>query len=252
MFMKNKKVLLAIVTIIIIILILASIYFLKKDKKIYYEEEESVDLDKLESEFEELFNNQENQYVETLYNIEEEKTGEYKININIPYVHIQNEIDNKINGQINDIFVNKVLQIINESESYNILTVDYATAINDNILSLAIRCILKEGGKAQRTIIKTYNYDIENLNEVTIMEIIQEEKTDEIQNKIIEEVEKQIKREETIIAQGYNIYRRDKNSDVYKIENATEFYIKDNILYIIYSYGNNNYTSEVDLVLNKI
>lgn len=48
------------------------------------------------------------------------------------------------------------------------------------------------------------------------------------------------------------MYRRDENSEIYILENATEFYVKDNILYIIYSYGNNNYTSKTDLIITTI
>ena len=66
------------------------------------------------------------------------------------------------------------------------------------------------------------------------------------------EVKKEIKKENTIADQGYNVYRRDANSEIYRLENATEFYIKNNIMYIIYCYGNNSYTSEVDLIITKV
>ncbi len=78
-----------------------------------------------------------------------------------------------------------------------------------------------------------------------------------MQDKINETIQAKIRRENTIIeqgyaSQGYNVYRRDATNDMYLLENATEFFIEDNILYIIYSYGNNNYTNEVDLIINKI
>lgn len=251
--MKNNKVLLIIIGIILLILITVIIVILSLGKDPENEKiEESIDIEQLEVDFNELFNNDEFEYVGTLYQIEDEKSGKYKIEANIPYLHIETEIDNKINKEINDIFANKLLQIVNESTDYTILKIDYATNISKNIISLAIRCVLKEGNNAQRTIIKTYNYDIENKKEVDIIEVIPDEKKQDIQNQIDEEIEKQIKKEETIAQQGYSIYRRDRESNIYKLENAKEFYIKDNIVYIIYSYGNNNYTSEMDLIINKI
>ena len=170
----------------------------------------------------------------------------------MPFVLINTDIDNKVNKEINDVFVQKILQIINETKSYTILKIDYASSINENIISLAIRCVLKEGNNPQRTIIKTYNYNKETLQEVNIMDVIKEEKIEEIQTQINQKIEKQIQKEETIIQQGYKVYRRDKQSDMYILQNVTEFYIKDNILYIIYSYGNSNFTSEVDLIINRI
>ena len=233
------------------LLIIALIFLLTKNQKIQ-PMEEILNIEKLEMEFNSMFNNQENEYVSTLYHIEEEKSGKYEIEAYIPYVHVSNEIDNKVNKEINDIFVNKLIQIYSESTTYNILKVYYSSSINDNILSIAIKCILKEGINAQRTIIKTYNYDIENNEEVKITNLISENYKESLQKKINDKIKNSIKKDNTIASQGYNIYKRNENSDIYILENAKEFYIKDNILYIIYSYGNNNYTSEIDLIIDKI
>ena len=49
---------------------------------------------------------------------------------------------------------------------------------------------------------------------------------------------------------GYNTNIRDSDADMYKIENAKEFFIGDNgKLYIVYAYGNSEYTSEMDIVI---
>ena len=45
------------------------------------------------------------------------------------------------------------------------------------------------------------------------------------------------------------MFTRDTKSDIYKIENATEFFVHDNNLYIIYAYGNDKITGEMDLVV---
>lgn len=251
--MKRKKTLLIVICAVIAVLIISIVLVIVLRKKPEQVDiEETIDVETLESEFSELFNNEENELIKTLYYIVEEKSGEYKIQANIPYIVTQSQIDNKVNKEINDLFVNLLLQTINESENYTILNIDYTTSVSENILSLAIKCVLKKGSNAQRTIIKTYNYDIENQKELEIMEVIPTEKQPSIQNQINQEIEKQIKKEETIAKQYPNIYRRNKESDIYILENATEFYIKNNVLYIIYSYGNNNYTSEIDLIINKI
>jgi len=240
----------SIVLLIMLLIGIVTIVSLSKEQE--EEEIEEIDVEQLEMNFGEMFNNQEHEYVSTLYSIQEEKSGKYKVEVDIPYIKVEDKIDNQINQEINEIFVNKLLKVINESESYTILTIDYTTSINENIMSLAIKCVLKEAHNAQRTIIKTYNYDIENGRILKITDLIPENKKQYIQNEIDIKIQKQIKKENTIAEQGYNIYRRNPDSDIYKLENATEFYLKDNILYIIYSYGNSNYTSEVDLIISTI
>ena len=215
-------------------------------------EEEPIDKEQLEIEFNDLFTNEENQYVSTLYKIQEEKSGKYKIDAYIPRIHLDNKIDNEVNNEINSSFVNKILQVYNDSKIYTILKINYATSIQDNRLSVIIKCSLKEGSNAQRTIIKTYNYDIESKEKIKIVDLIQEQKKADLQEEINQKIQLKLKKEATLAEQGYNVYRRDVESDIYKIENANEFYIKDKILYIIYCYGNNSFTSEVDLIVTKI
>ena len=184
-----------------------------------------------------------------MYHIEETKSGKYDIRVDIPYSHINGEIDNKINKELNDVFIKKLSQIINGGLSYTIFKMDYTTSIKNDIVSLVVRCVLKEGSSAQRTIIKTYNYNIQTNEAVKIMDLIPENRQSDIQELINRRIQSEVKREQTIVDQGYNVYRRDPNSDIYILKNASEFYIADDILYIIYSYGNSNYTSKVDIII---
>ena len=48
---------------------------------------------------------------------------------------------------------------------------------------------------------------------------------------------------------GYNVFFRNVKSDIYKLENANEFFIYDNNVYIVFAYGNDNMTSELDIVI---
>ena len=252
---KNKKKIIysAIGVLAIAILSIIIIYNSgKRTNRDKMSEEEPIDKEQLEIEFNDLFTNEENQYVSTLYKIQEEKSGKYKIDAYIPRIHLDNKIDNEVNNEINSAFVNKILQVYNDSKIYTILKINYATSIQDNRLSVIIKCSLKEGSNAQRTIIKTYNYDIESKEKIKIVDLIQEQKKADLQEEINQKIQLKLKKEATLAEQGYNVYRRDVDSDIYKIENANEFYIKDKILYIIYCYGNNSFTSEVDLIVTKI
>lgn len=252
---KNKKKIIysAIGVLAIAILSIMIIYNSgKRTNRNKMSEEEPIDKEQLEIEFNDLFTNEENQYVSTLYKIQEEKSGKYKIDAYIPRIHLDNKIDNEVNNEINSSFVNKILQVYNDSKIYTILKINYATSIQDNRLSVIIKCSLKEGSNAQRTIIKTYNYDIESKEKIKIVNLIQEQKKADLQEEINQKIQLKLKKEATLAEQGYNVYRRDVESDIYKTENANEFYIKDKILYIIYCYGNNSFTSEVDLIVTKI
>ena len=188
------------------------------------------------------------------YENSEKITGKYSLDIKIPYININTTAVKKYNNEIEQIFKQKALDIINNSQGKDIIySVDYIAYINDNnILSIAIRSILKEGANAQRTIIQTYNYNFEKNKEVKLDEILQEKKLSEndVKNKVIQKIKQEQTKVEELKKLGYNIFERDYKSDMYKVENTTEFFIgKDGFLYLIYAYGNENYTSELDLVI---
>ena len=55
---------------------------------------------------------------------------------------------------------------------------------------------------------------------------------------------------QNISEQGYNVYVRNEEDSMYEIDNTANYFLgKDNYLYLVYAYGNNNYTSEMDLVI---
>ena len=48
---------------------------------------------------------------------------------------------------------------------------------------------------------------------------------------------------------GYQTYTRDLNDDIYKITNISTFFIgQDGKIRIVFAYGNNNFTSEMDII----
>lgn len=194
---------------------------------------------------------QDKQLVYTGYEKKESKLNSFDLEVHIPHINIKSETVDGYNKEIEDVFL-KIANNVLESENQNIIfTVEYVANIQDDILSVMIRSNLKEGSKAQKVIIQTYNYDLRNNKEITLEEVLKIENLDKevVQNTINEEIAIEQKKAEDLISLGYNIYKRDKNSEIYKIENSTEFYLTNNTLYIVYAYGNATDTSEMDLII---
>ena len=226
-------------------------------------EEEQVNL---ETNFAQLFTNSLNNYngesdnkkkeqdknlVYTEYQKKESKLNSYNLEVNIPLINVDNEIVNNYNKEIQDTFKTLSENVL-KSENQNIIyTVDYVANVQDGILSLMIRSNLKQGANAQKVIIQTYNYDLRNNKEITLAEVLRIEKLDEnnVQNIINNKIKTEQDKAEDLKSLGYNIYSRDINSDIYSLENSTEFYLTSNALYIIYAYGNATNTSEMDIII---
>lgn len=186
------------------------------------------------------------------YQNNESKLNDYDLKVNIPYININNDTIEGFNTQIKDIFEKKAKSIINTQNNNVIYTVDYSAYISNNVLSLVVRSTLKEGTNPQRDIIQTYNYDLTNQKEYTIDDMLNAKgiTKKEANQKIKEEIKQQQEKAEELEKLGYTTYKRDYTSDIYNINNATEYLMgEDNALYIIYAYGNENNTNEMDVVI---
>ncbi len=186
------------------------------------------------------------------YQNNESKLNDYDLKVNIPYININNDTIEGFNTQIKDIFEKKAKSIINTQNNNVIYTVDYSAYISNNVLSLVVRSTLKEGTNPQRDIIQTYNYDLTNQKEYTIDDMLNAKgiTKKEANQKIKEEIKQQQEKAEELEKIGYTTYKRDYTSDIYNINNATEYLMgEDNALYIIYAYGNENNTNEMDVVI---
>lgn len=189
----------------------------------------------------------------TGYQKKEIKEGYYSLDVNIPYINIKNEKTIEYNKEIISTFQEKSETILNNSNGNNVIyTVDYGAYVEDGILSIIIRSNLKEGTNTQRVIVQTYNYDLINNKEITIYDMLNLKNIDKnlANNKIKKEIQQSQEQIEQLKQLGYTIYERNLEDERYKIENATEFFIgQDEKLYIIYAYGNEEFTSEMDLVI---
>ena len=186
------------------------------------------------------------------YQNNEKKENYYELDVNIPYINIKNETIEEFNKQIQDIFEKKAKDVLNTKNKNVIYTVDYSAYVTNNILSVVVRSTLKEGANPQRDIIQTYNYDLISRNKCSIDKMIEIKgiTKKEANQKINDEIKTIQKRVEELAKLGYTIYQRDYTSDIYNINNVTDYFMgNDNTLYIIYAYGNQNHTSEMDIII---
>lgn len=265
---KKRKILLAIIIIIcalsIIITMIIQIKQLEEPKTPAIEDNANEKI----PDFLELFDNKINYQGQTITinnkNIidndiiftsytkkEKQEEDKYEIDVNIPEININNSEVKKINKEIKDIFQDKAEKVLANEEDKVIYTVEYSACVNSNILSLVIKSTLKEGANAQRVIVKGYTYNISTGTIVTLNDLIGIKQLDK--NKIKSEVTKVIsenaKQNESLINLGYHVYERNLNDTMYEVENIDNFYYgPDGVIYLIFAYGNNNFTSELDIV----
>ena len=187
----------------------------------------------------------------TQYQKKESKLNSYNLEVNIPKINVDNEIVDKYNKEIQDTFETLSENVLKSENSNIMYNVDYVANVQDGILSLIIKASLKQGSNAQKIMIQTYNYDLRNNKEITLEEVLKIERLnkEDIQNRINTKIQQEAEKAKDLASMGYNIYERDVNSDIYKVENSTEFYLTLNALYIIYAYGNETDTSEMDMVI---
>ena len=188
----------------------------------------------------------------TGYSNVEEVENKYKLNVSIPYLNINSIVADNINAEIISLFYNKANNILVNTNQYTIYTVKYKAYINDNILSMIISATLKEGDNAQREIIKTYNYNLSSNEKLSINEVLQYRNLSGsyVQSEISKTIKTASENANIYNDLGYSKYIRNIDDDIYKVENTNVYFIgEDKALYIIYPYGNTNYTSELDLLV---
>ena len=181
----------------------------------------------------------------------EDKNEKHEIDVNLPYININNEETDNFNKEIENTFKGKAEEILKDSNQNIIYIVKYKAYVENNILSLVIYSDLKQNTSAQRVIVQTFNFDLKENKKLTLEDIINsfDLKKSEVQDKINTDIQKEQKKAEDLIKLGYNIFSRDINSDIYKVENASEYFVYNNNIYIIFAYGNNKMTSEKDIVI---
>lgn len=190
--------------------------------------------------------------VYTMYQIDLYNENKYDINLNIPVININHDNAKDINKEIDEIFGSKTNSVVQSTEALSIYNLDYVAYLNNDILSLVIKATLKELDYPQRVIIKTYNYDIVKNEEVTLGQLLINKNLDknEVYETVINNINEIISENEALAQTGYEVFKRDKNDKRYLLENTDTFFIDQNDnLYLIYAYGNNDFTSELDMII---
>ncbi len=226
------------------------------------------EIDALKSNFNSLFTNtfigenenpgierlrtENNNLVFTTYNLVNEDESYYSVNAQIPFLNINSEKAQEINAEIKTEFYDIANNVMRRTEGNTIYTVSYASFINKDIISIAIKSSLKEEGKSEKVCVKTYNYSISEKRLLPLTDLIKLKGTTE--SKVQSIIDNDIKiayNNARIIAEEFgNLYERDLSSDMYKVENATTFFLtQDGYVYIVYAYGNNDYTNEMDIII---
>jgi len=266
---NSRTIFITTILLICVISINLAVYFqiTKKPSQEDQQEEIVIDTALLTENFNNIFDNQidyqsnsfnitkldsKKELVYTSYTNQEASDNLYELNVNIPFLNINNDTAEEINNEINNLFYNKAIDILSKNDRYTIYSVKYKSYVNDNILSLVITATLKEGDNAQRVIMKTYNYNLSSNSKLNIKEILQYRKLSEdyVQmqiNNTIKVASEDAKRYSEL---GYNKYLRNINDSMYKLENTSVYFLGENkAIYIIYPYGNMSYTSEIDLLV---
>lgn len=282
--MKKRNILYIVIAAICVIAIIVGVYaqvFGDKPKQNTIKNEvintgdddTATDPEVLKQEFNSLFNNsfddqgydktsikklagyEEQDVIYAVYRIKEEKDEKYSVNINIPVFNVDGEVASEFNATTQSIFANKAGNVLSNSQSYTIYDVEYVGYLNENILSLVIKSTLKEGNNPQRIIVQTYNYDITTGKKLTLNEVLEAKGISEKEvNKKIEcqvtEANKNAEAlSEALAGAGQTIYKRDVNNAMYVTDNVNHFFVGlDGQIYIVYPYGNSNFTSEMDII----
>lgn len=194
---------------------------------------------------------QEKDIVFIQYQNEDNSINNYNINVKIPFFNINSDVARKYNADINKNFISPAEGVKDIKDQNIIYTVNYMASVEDNILTVAILSTFKEGENVQRTIFKTYNYNIKENREASLEDLIQIKgvNKDDLESNIKSQIKKSQEQAEQLKELGYDIFARDATDEMYKIENVTNYFIHDGYLYIVYAYGNSNNTSEMDIVI---
>lgn len=194
---------------------------------------------------------------EIVYSVEKtENTDSYEMNIHIPVMNIKSDVASSFNKVTQAVFANKANEILKQKEvatTKTLYSVDYVAYVNGEILSVAIKSTLKEKDNAQRVMIQTYNYNLITGSEVKLADIVTQKayNKDEVNSKIYQVVKEADDESKAIASAGYNeVYSRNLDDGMYTVDNSSIFLLgPDSKLYIIYAYGNQNFTSEMDIVV---
>lgn len=268
---KEQKIFFGFILLLCAIAIVIAVYiqfFVQVDEIEKYQEMTSKEEENLKLGFEDLFDNKIHSKEYDMSNLEkvdaqkeiivtknqkkEKEDGKYELNVSIPSINLKGDTITKYNQEIQNIFEAKANSVVTSASVNTIYEVKYVAFIHEDILSLVIKSILKEGNNPQRMIVKAYNFNLEEQKEVAIYDITSKKNLEKsaVEKKILNEIKWKNHQAQQLEQSGYPVYKRDIDSKIYQFDNIKNFFIDDNgNLYVLYAYGNNNITSELDVII---
>ena len=261
---KSKKIIIIISIVIfaLILLAFAVLVFLPKIKsgneKNNKEQANENTTINLENEFASYFANinyqeQSQEIISTIYELNKSEEGKYEVDVHFPKINLDSA--KEINDEIINVFGAKLLDVVQKQKEFTTYNVNYVFFVNNGIVSVVIKCTLKEGDLPQRIMIKTYNYDLVSEKIVSLKDLLEGKniELEKAQQEIYSTIKANNQNTETLANQGYNVYVRNLESEEYKIDNIDNYFLdKNGELIIIFPYGNKNFTGTMDLIkLNK-
>ena len=190
--------------------------------------------------------------VYTKENINEKDDDTYNIVASIPKINIKSDTAEKINKEIEDTYIDKIDDIIDNAKEYTDYSVTYKAYINGELLSLIVKETIREGKNVQSAKIATYNYNLKGNKLISIQDVINSKgyKNSDLQKEIDAEIKELNTKDEELKSQYKEMSLRDLSSSMYKIENTENFIVnQDGYLYIIYAYGNTENTNKMDIII---
>lgn len=194
----------------------------------------------------------------TGYNLLNEDENFYTVNAQIPILNIDTDQAKKINAEIKTEFYDTANNVMRRTEGNTVYSVTYASFVNEDVLSLVVKSSLKEAGKAEKVTIKTYCYSLPEKRILSLEDVLNYSDIltvkgltlESIQTTINDEIKKAYNNAKIIAADYGTLYERDLESEIYKVENTSNFFLtQDGYIYLVYAYGNNDYTNEMDLII---
>ena len=185
----------------------------------------------------------------------EDSNDSYELSLHVPIINIKSELSNSLNQITQATFINKANEIMQNNNTNNKTrySIDYVAFVNYDILSVVIKSTLKEGESAQRVMVQTYNYNLSTNEEASLIDLVtlKQLNRDEVNNKIMQVVTAADNEDKALESMGYNqVYIRDLTSNIYTVDNAGAYFMGPNQeVYIVYAYGNGEFTSKMDIVL---
>jgi len=192
--------------------------------------------------------------VYTAYDYQNDDENYYHIDIQLPFLNIDNEVAKSINSEVVESFYDKAKKIegVKSPTEYTIYEVEYVAYVNDGAISIAIKEKQKMGNSAETVKVKTYNYSIPDKKEITLEDLIQLKETNvkNIQELIDTSIRNAADNAAEIAKQYGSTFTRNPDDKMYKVENAKAYFLTDDgYVYIVYAYGEKAETNEIDIVI---